>query len=109
MALWRLLFFTRTKKNQLLWVASDLKTIIDWAISNSLLQVSILDIWMENIKRLQADFLGITFQHVYMEYNEEVDRLSKIALHILEGYIFIKEFNNENEPIYEECLQIYHF
>ena len=92
-----------------MWVAGDLKTIIDWAISNSLLQVSILDSWMENIKRLQAEFLGITFQHVYMEYNEEADRLSKIALHILEGYIFIEEFNNENEPIYEECLQIYHF
>ena len=44
-----------------------------------------------------------------MEYNEEADRLSKIALHILEGYIFIEEFNNENEPIYEECFQIYHF
>ena len=36
-----------------------------------------LEAWCENIKELSALFSSIDYQHVYKEYNERVDILSK--------------------------------
>ena len=70
----------------------DSRVIVDWAAGSSSLNMAELDYWCERIKLLQSSFHRITFQHISRKYDAVADRLSKKALGLLEGRLFIEEF-----------------
>lgn len=75
-------------------VHGDSKVIIDWLRGKGRLQVVTLDYQKHRLRGLINLFHSISFAHVYREYNEVVDNLSKQALLKEPGKIY-----------YYECLE----
>jgi hypothetical protein len=53
--------------------------------------VSTLQPWMTKIRLLSGKFQQLKAQHIYREFNKEVDQLSKQALQLEEGVIYHAE------------------
>jgi hypothetical protein len=52
--------------------------IIDWLNQKS--NLNDIEGWKRRTKLLSTNFQEINYKHIYMEFNKEVDRLSKQAL-----------------------------
>jgi hypothetical protein len=55
----------------------DFKVIIDWLNQIGNLQDIHIEGWKIRIRDLLAAFQGISFHHIFREYNEEANKLSK--------------------------------
>jgi ribonuclease HI len=88
LALWSILFFAHFKQIKSLQLVGDSKVIVDWFSFKNNLQVSNLQPWMSKIRQLSGKFQHLKAQHIYREYNKEVDQLSKQALQLEEGVLF---------------------
>jgi hypothetical protein len=64
------------------------KIIIDWFSHENNLQVVSLQPWMTKIRVLSKKFQQLKAQHIYREYNKEVDQLSKQAMQLEEDGIY---------------------
>jgi hypothetical protein len=76
------------KKVKRLQLVGDSKIIIDWFSHENNLQVVSLQPWMTKIRVLSGKFQQLKAQHIYREYNKEVDQLSKQALQLEEDGIY---------------------
>ena len=65
-----------------------------------------LDGWCHNINELKSFFLSLDFLHVYREYNEREDGLSKEAFSMAMGLLSFTEFY-EGEIIGNGMLQLF--
>jgi ribonuclease HI len=88
LALWSVLFFAHFKQISSLQLVGDSKVIVDWFSSKHNLQVLTLQPWMSRIHQLSENFQELNIQHIYREYNREVDQLSKQALLLEEGFLY---------------------
>ena len=85
------------KQIQRLHIYGDSKTIIDWATGRNNIRASHLQNILKVIRALQPTFEAVLFNHIYREFNIEVDALSKQALEIqpriIEGEIVTRGAN----------------
>jgi ribonuclease HI len=88
LALWSILFFAQYKQISCLQLVGDSKVIVDWFSFKNNLQVINLQPWMSKIRQMSEKFQNLKVQHIYREYNKEVDQLSKQALQLEEGVLF---------------------
>jgi ribonuclease HI len=88
LALWCILYFACYKKVKILQLVGDSKIIIDWFSHENNLQVVSLQPWMTKIRVLSGKFQQLKAQHIYREYNKEVDQLSKQAMQLEEDGIY---------------------
>jgi hypothetical protein len=77
-----------------LQVLGDSKVVIDWLSNRGRLQSSTIEGWKSRIKDLIKSFHAISFEHIYREFNVEVDHLSKLALREPEGRITFYQWIN---------------
>ena len=68
-------------------IYEDSKSIIDWATGKNNIRSPHLHNLSKEIRALQPTFEVVLFNHIYREYNTEVDTLSKQALAIQPGII----------------------
>jgi ribonuclease HI len=92
LALWCILYFAHFKKVTRLQLVGDSKVIIDWFTNANNLQVVSLQHWMKKIRDLSRNFTQLKAQHIYREYNKEVDLLSKATLTLEEDGLYFAEF-----------------
>jgi hypothetical protein len=88
---WALLTLASQLSILTIHVHGDSKVIIDWLRGKGRLQVVTLDYWKHRLRGLIDLFHSISFAHVYREYNEVVDNLSKQALLKEPGKIYYYE------------------
>ena len=48
------------------------------------------------VKRLISMFNGISFQHIYREYNDVVDRLTNVGIGDIDGFIHFEAWLNSS-------------
>jgi hypothetical protein len=61
-------------------ILGDFKIVIEWLKHKGNLQAINIEGWKSRkIRVLASTFQGISFQHIFIDYNEEVDLLSKQA------------------------------
>ena len=106
LALWRLLFVTKEFGIPSLHVRRDSLAIINWVKGRATLSALNLEGWCQNIKKLESSFLSLDFLHVYREYNEKEDGLSKEALSLAIGHLYFTEFF-EGEIIGNGLIQFF--
>jgi hypothetical protein len=82
-------------------LAGDSKVIINWFTNYNNIQVISLHPWMTRIRLLSKYFQQIKVQHIYKNYNHVVDRLSKEALLLDEGGIYISKESDGKHEIFE--------
>ena len=87
LVLWALLYFSKEIGLPMLHIYGVSSVIINRAKDISTLTTLDLEDWCENIKELSSLFSSICYQHVYKEYNERVDILSKEALQLETGLL----------------------
>jgi hypothetical protein len=75
-----------------LQVLGDSMVIVEWENQNLLIKLASLQSRCDRSWDLFSFFDFISFQHIFREQNEIVDRLSKHALGSLEGLMFVMEF-----------------
>jgi len=80
LGVWALLTLASHLHLQDLQVFGDSIIVIDWLNQKCILQVLNLECWKDRIKDLYKDFRTLGFSHIYKEYNQQSDELSKIAL-----------------------------
>jgi ribonuclease HI len=85
---WETFKLAKTLSISCIKVMGDLKVIIEWLMNKGRLKVVALEGWKIKIKELTKMFRSITYQHIYREFNMEVDKQSKLALELSEGSIF---------------------
>ena len=90
----------------MLHIYGDSSVIINWEKGISTLTTLDLEAWCENIKEFSALFPSIDYKHVYKEYNERVDILSKEALQ-LETYLLSFTEYYEGIVIGEASIQLF--
>jgi len=54
--------------------------------------MNLLQPWMSKIRQLSGKYNHLKEQHIYREYNNELDMLSKHALQLEEGVIYPYKF-----------------
>lgn len=96
MALWCLLFYSRNVELTSLQICGDSKFIIDWLANQCKLQVASLIGWKRWTRQLLDEFREVDIKHICREYNVEADTLSKRALHLEEGNIYVEEYWEDN-------------
>jgi len=105
MALWCILYFSHYKQVSCLQLVGDSKVIVDYFSFKNNLQVITLQPWMSRIHQLSENFQTLQIQHIYREFNKEIDHLSKQDLHLDEGFLFYAKGEGAHvEPF--ECLTI---
>jgi ribonuclease HI len=88
LALWSILFFAHFKQVSYIQLVGDSKVIVDWFYLINNIHVINLHPWMSRIHELNENFHNLKVQHIYNEYNREVDNLSKHALKFDEGVLY---------------------
>ena len=63
----------------------DSSVVINWAKGKSSLSPPELLYWCRETRKLCTHFLALSFDHIYREHNQQVDRLSKAALSLALG------------------------
>jgi ribonuclease HI len=101
LALWLILYFSYLKQVPRLLLMGDSKVIIDWYTNDNNLQVISLQPWMIKIRALSRQFQQTKAQHIYINYNQVVDRLSKEALSCEEGGIYCTQEAEGQQEIFE--------
>ena len=92
LALWVLLSFSKHIGLPYLHIRGDSSAIINWF--NGLASLETLDLsgWCKEISNLRSYFIHLESACVFTEFNIQVDRLSKEALHILVGILEHMEY-----------------
>ena len=106
MALWALLYFSEEIGLPMMHILGDSSVIINWAKGISTLTTLDLEAWCENIIDLTILFTSIDYQHVYREYNERADILSKEALQLATGLLSFTKYC-EGIVIREATIQLF--
>jgi len=78
-------------------VLGDSKIVIDWLNRKGTLQVVSIDCWKDMINELIKYSTYISFAHVYIKENQEVDNLSKHALTMHPGNIAYNQWEGDHE------------
>ena len=91
LALWALIYVPKELGISTLHVFGDSSAIINWVKGRAALSALNLDGWCHNIYELKSYFLSLYFLHVYREYNERADGLSKEVLSLATGHLFFTE------------------
>ena len=76
-SLWGLLWFVRRMGLASILIVGDSKAITYWVRGVTTIHSLLLENWMGDVRKLISKFSHITFQHIYRELNDEIDRLSK--------------------------------
>jgi len=87
MGVWATLTLVNMWSIQKIQVLGDSKVIIDWLNQKSNLQTIDIEGWKHKTKDLITFFQGISFHHIYMDFNKEANLLSKQALLESEGIL----------------------
>ena len=80
LALWGLLYFSKTKNILPVKIFGDSKVIVDWVKGLHKLHIIQLNHWIRRTKELIDFFHNSSFNHIYQEQNSEADILSKQAV-----------------------------
>ena len=83
--LWALLHTAQMMGIPKLKTYGDSLVIINWANGIASLSPPDLYHWCRDIRKLCSCFLELSFSHIYREYNQLADRLSKKALTLAPG------------------------
>ena len=75
-----------------LYIHGDSSVIINWFNKRSSLSSLALEGWCQNIRDLESYFIQLDVVHIYKEYNEMVDGLSKDALTMTPSLLQFSEF-----------------
>ena len=78
--LWALLHTTQMMGIPKLRIYGDSLVIINWENGTTSLSPPNIYHWCRDIRKLCSCFLDLSFFHIYREYNQLADRLSKKAL-----------------------------
>ena len=76
-----------------LHIHGDSSVIINWFNRRSSLSSLALDGWCHNIRDLESCFIQLDAIHIYREYNEMADGLSKEALTMASRLLQFSEFS----------------
>ena len=106
MSLWELLYFSKEIGLPMMHIFGDSSIIISWEKGISTLTSLELEAWYENIKELTTLFTSIDYQHVYREYNEKENILSKEGLELASGLLSFTEYY-EGIVIGEATIQFF--
>jgi len=101
LALWSLLYFVGYKKISILLLVGDSKVIIEWFNNVNYLHVISLLPWMRRIRLLSGHCIQLKVEHIYIDYNQEADLLSKVALELEEEGIFYAVGHEEEAEEFE--------
>jgi ribonuclease HI len=93
---WATLTIAKCLEIQHIHVLGDSKVIVDWLNQIRNLQAINIEGWKIKIRDLATTFQGINFQHIFREYNEEADKLSKQALSSPKGRLTYFTWHGEN-------------
>ena len=85
--LWATMKIANDKQLKRVHIYGDSKTVIDWATCKIDIKAPHLQTLLREIRALHLIFEEVHFKYIYMEYNMEVDALSKQALAIQSGII----------------------
>lgn len=88
-------FFADLKGIEELEVGGDSKVVVDWVNGRGRLQSLDLDNWKQKIGNLKNSFSDLQVKHIFREYNSVADNLSKQALKLVEGKLFIVEYDRD--------------
>ena len=106
LALWALLVVAKEFGIPSLHVRGDSSAIINWVMEKASLTPLNLEGWCQSNKTLETSFLSLDFSHVYREYNEKEDGLSKEELSLASCLLlFIESF--EGEVVGNGSIQLY--
>ena len=92
LALWTLLFIAKSCGLPSLHIHGDSSVIINWFNRRSSLSSLALDGWCHNIWDLESCFIQLDVVHIYKEYNEMANGLSKEALSMASGLLQFSKF-----------------
>lgn len=92
LALWGILHFVNHRGIVLDHILGDSKVIIDWTLKHRSFQSIILHHWIQRVHGLLDSYPSLNIAHVYREYNTLADILSKHAIGLRLGLIYLKEF-----------------
>ena len=90
--LWALLHIAQMMGIPTLKVYGDSSVIINWAKGTASLSPPELHHWCRDTRKLCSCFLELSFCHIYREYNQHADCLSKKALSLAPGLGNYSEF-----------------
>jgi hypothetical protein len=93
--------FARYKNVTRLYLVGDSKIIIDWFSNDGNFQLISLQYWMGKIRILSESFQHLKDQHIYREYNQDVDQLSKDALQLKEDGIYFAKVTKGQSNTFE--------
>jgi ribonuclease HI len=85
LGVWATLTLANMWSIQKIQILGDSKVIIDWLNQKSNLQAIDIEGWKQKTRDLANLFQGISFHHIYRDFNKEADLLSKQALLEPEG------------------------
>jgi ribonuclease HI len=80
MGVWATLTLANLWSIQNLQILGDSKLVIDWLNHRGKLQAIDIKGWKHRTMELTPLFQGISFHHIYREFNKEADQLSKQAI-----------------------------
>jgi len=106
LSLWSLLWLARSLFCEDFLVFGDSLGIIDWINGKSTIRNNVLSHWYLRINQIRDTFTSITFKHLFREYNDTADRLSKDGLNLEEGTLMYKEVSTPDTLLWE-TLSIY--
>ena len=92
MSLLELLYFSKEIGLPMMHIFGDTSIIINWAKGISTLTNLDLEAWCENIIDISSSFSSIDYQHVYREYSEKENILSKEGLNLASGLLSFIEY-----------------
>ena len=72
-------------------IFGDSKAIIDWINGKTPIRNVTMLHWYQKICDYRSNFKEISFQHIYREYNNMADTLSKEALTLGDGILLLKK------------------
>lgn len=74
-------------------VVGDSRAVIDWINGCNSLQISSLDHWKARITDLYSKFDLIGYRHIYRNFNQKADLMSKRGVGLQEGPLHFKEIS----------------
>ena len=96
LALWSILYLTKACRIEDVLIVGDSQVIIGWEKGVWIFHSLILDQWKMKVKRLISMFNGVSFQHIYREYNDVVDRLTNVGIGNIDGFIHFEAWLNSS-------------
>ena len=94
LGVWAIVMLSNSLSISCIHVLGDSKVVIDWLLNKERLQVSTMEGWKTRIKSLSKNFLYISYQHIFINFNTEADKISKMAFEDTEGTLFYHHWIN---------------